>query len=69
MERVGEKKELSDGEKVAHLERWANAIIESASKPLSGNILVDGARMESIAEGLKEALEYDTRKIIIRWYV
>lgn len=68
MERIGEKMQLSDSEKVLHLEGWIRTIIEHC-RPSSGNPIIDNAQISSIKSGLKEALEYDTRQIVIRWYV
>ena len=68
MERIGEKRQLSDREKVAHLENWITAVIQHC-RPSSGNQIIDNAQISSIKNGLKEALEYDTRQIVMRWYI
>lgn len=49
---------MTDREKVEHLEEWIKGLIDHASRPATGNVMIDQARIDSIVFGLNQAINY-----------
>lgn len=51
--------DMTDKEKIAHLEGWIKAAVEHASSPLPDSVIAYQARLEAILYGLNKSLAYD----------